>query len=214
MASENARIFIDKGSISLLFSAKAVILHTVMDKNIKNIIFDLGGVLVGLNPERCINAFREIGCGVLASYVEEHRTEDLFLETELGRIGEGEFCNEVRRIAHTDTPDKDIVWAWNQLLTGIPHEKLLRLARLKQQGFCCRTPTQCIGTAVATTSSRHADCVPLIISNIYSYRTRCTWQSQTWRFSTKLLPLQASMQPKRYSSTTARPTASLPRRLA
>ena len=130
MASENARIFIDKGSISLLFSAK-----TVMDKNIKNIIFDLGGVLVGLNPERCINAFREIGCGVLASYVEEHRTEDLFLETELGRIGEGEFCNEVRRIAHTDTPDKDIVWAWNQLLTGIPHEKLLRLARLKQQGY-------------------------------------------------------------------------------
>ena len=135
MASENAIFFIDKGSISLPFSAKAVILHTVMDKNIKNIIFDLGGVLVGLNPERCINAFREIGCGVLASYVEEHRTEDLFLETELGRIGEGEFCNEVRRIAHTDTPDKDIVWAWNQLLTGIPHEKLLRLARLKQQGY-------------------------------------------------------------------------------
>ena len=106
-----------------------------MDKIIKNIIFDLGGVLVGLNPERCINAFREIGCGVLASYVEEHRTEDLFLETELGHIDEGEFCNEVRRIAHTDTPDKDIVWAWNQLLTGIPHEKLLRLARLKQQGY-------------------------------------------------------------------------------
>ena len=77
-----------------------------MDKIIKNIIFDLGGVLVGLNPERCINAFREIGCGVLASYVEEHRTEDLFLETELGRIDEGEFCNEVRRIAHTDTPDR------------------------------------------------------------------------------------------------------------
>ena len=135
MAIEKSNNFIDNRSISLLFSAKAVILHTVMDKIIKNIIFDLGGVLVGLNPERCINAFREIGCGVLASYVEEHRTEDLFLETELGHIDEGEFCNEVRRIAHTDTPDKDIVWAWNQLLTGIPHEKLLRLARLKQQGY-------------------------------------------------------------------------------
>ena len=33
-----------------------------MNDNIKNIIFDLGGVLVGLDPKRCIEAFRkEIG---------------------------------------------------------------------------------------------------------------------------------------------------------
>ena len=48
-----------------------------MNDNIKNIIFDLGGVLVGLDPKRCIEAFRKVGCGVLANYVEEHRTEDL-----------------------------------------------------------------------------------------------------------------------------------------
>ena len=56
-----------------------------MNDNIKNIIFDLGGVLVGLDPKRCIEAFRKVGCGVLANYVEEHRTEDLFLDTELQR---------------------------------------------------------------------------------------------------------------------------------
>ena len=33
----------------------------------KNIIFDLGCVLVGLNPERCIKAFKEIGCGAIAT---------------------------------------------------------------------------------------------------------------------------------------------------
>lgn len=74
-----------------------------MNDNIKNIIFDLGGVLVGLDPKRCIEAFRKVGCGVLANYVEEHRTEDLFLDTELGRISQEEFCNEVRRLSLTDT---------------------------------------------------------------------------------------------------------------
>lgn len=103
--------------------------------NIKNIIFDLGGVLVGLHPERCIDAFRKVGCGVLANYVEEHRTEDLFLDTELGRISQGEFCDEVRRMSATDTSDADIVWAWNQLLTGIPVAKLKRLQWLKSRGY-------------------------------------------------------------------------------
>ena len=64
----------------------------------KNILFDLGCVLVGLNAERCIKAFKEIGCGAIATYVEEHRTEDLFLDTELGHISQAEFCDEVRRL--------------------------------------------------------------------------------------------------------------------
>lgn len=106
-----------------------------MKDNIKNIIFDLGGVLVGLNPQRCIEAFRKIGCGALASYVEEHRTEDLFLDTELGRITQAEFCNEVRRLSLADTTDEDIVWAWNSLLADIPTHKLRLLKRLRESGY-------------------------------------------------------------------------------
>lgn len=107
-----------------------------MHNDFKNIIFDMGGVLIGLDPQRCIRAFREIGCGQIASYVEEHRTEDLFLDTELGRIGEHQFCQEVRRIAGTDTPDERIVWAWNQLLAGITPQRARRLMELKARG--CR----------------------------------------------------------------------------
>lgn len=103
-----------------------------MEKNIKNIIFDMGGVLVGLDAQRCIDAFRQIGCDKIAFYVEEHRTEDLFLDTELGRITPEEFCGEVRRLTGCAATDQQIVWAWNQLLTGIDDKKkqcLLQLAR-------------------------------------------------------------------------------------
>lgn len=99
---------------------------------IKNIIFDLGCVLVGLDGRRCIDAFEKIGCHEVASYVADHRTEDLFLDTELGRISTHEFCDEVRRICRAAATDDDIVWAWNELLTGIDDDKKALLARLSR----------------------------------------------------------------------------------
>jgi putative hydrolase of the HAD superfamily len=102
---------------------------------IKNIIFDLGGVLVGLDDQRCIDAFKAIGAPQIAQYIEDHRTEDLFYDTEVGNISQHEFCNEVRRIASCNVRDEDIVWAWNRLLTVIPNEKKVRLLELHDKGF-------------------------------------------------------------------------------
>ena len=91
--------------------------------HIKNIVFDLGGVLCGLDAERCIRAFHQIGAEEVAVYVEEHRVEDLFLQSELGYITTQEFCEEVRRITQRPIDDEKIVWAWNELLTGITDER-------------------------------------------------------------------------------------------
>lgn len=102
---------------------------------IKNIIFDLGGVLVSLDQQRCIDALNKIGVNAIARYVKERRTEDLFYDAEIGEITQHEFCEEVRRITGTRTSDEDIVWAWNQLLGDISEERKLRLWKLKQQGF-------------------------------------------------------------------------------
>ena len=99
-------------------------------KEIKNIVFDLGGVLVGLDSQRCIKAFEEIGCGEVAGYVRDHRVEDLFLEQELGRISTRQFCDEVRRICCCTASDEQISWAWNELLGPVSDEKLALLESL------------------------------------------------------------------------------------
>lgn len=104
-----------------------------MSGNIKNIIFDLGGVLVGLDPARCISAFQKIGCEDVAEYVAQHRTEDLFLDIELGRATTQDFCREVRRMSHCAATDGEIVWAWNQLLTTVAAEKKARLKALARR---------------------------------------------------------------------------------
>ena len=102
-------------------------------ENIKNIVFDLGGVLADLDADRCIDAFEKIGCPKVAEYVKEHRTEDLFLDFELGRITAHKFCDEVRLISQSTVSDEDITWAWNQLLVGIRPEKLEKLAELRKR---------------------------------------------------------------------------------
>ena len=67
-------------------------------QNIKNIIFDLGGVLVGLDGQRSIHAFDALGCQAISRYIEEHRTEDLFYRIEIGLATTEEFCDEVRQM--------------------------------------------------------------------------------------------------------------------
>ena len=97
---------------------------------VKNIIFDLGGVLCGLDAARCIRAFHEIGADEVAVYVEEHRVEDLFLQSELGYITTQQFCDEVRRITGRPLDDERIIWAWNELLTGITDERRQAVLKL------------------------------------------------------------------------------------
>ena len=101
--------------------------------HIKNIVFDLGGVLCGLDAERCIRAFHQIGAEEVAVYVEEHRVEDLFMQSELGVITTEEFCEEVRRITQRPLDDEQIVWAWNELLTGITDERCQAVMALSKE---------------------------------------------------------------------------------
>lgn len=102
-------------------------------EGIKNIIFDLGGVLTGLDGQRCIDAFDAIGCEKVSYYVKYHLTQDLFYDIEIGNITTVGFCDEVRRMTGKNVFDEQIVWAWNQLLTGISEERLERLLLLRNK---------------------------------------------------------------------------------
>lgn len=111
---------------------------------ISTIILDFGGVLTGLDKERCMCALRQIGAGRIAYYVDECRQEDLFHEIEVGNWGVKQFCDEARRRSSgadgdgteylCAATDEEIVWAWNELITGIPVEKLRFIKSLRDTG--------------------------------------------------------------------------------
>lgn len=104
-------------------------------ENIKNIIFDLGGVLVGLDGQRSIDAFDRLGCQRVSQYIVEHRTEDLFYRIELGLISTHEFCEEVREMTQTTATDEQMVAAWNALLTPLSERRAARLLQWHRKGY-------------------------------------------------------------------------------
>ena len=106
-----------------------------MNERIKNIVFDLGGVLVGLDGRRSMAAFDALGCERVSAYIREHRTEDLFYRIELGLITTHEFCEEIRLMTATQASDEAMVEAWNALISAITTRRLNALWALRQAGY-------------------------------------------------------------------------------
>lgn len=113
-------------------------------KMIKNVVLDFGGILTGLDKERCVKALRQIGAGRIAFYVDECKQEDLFHTLEMGLCTIHEFCDEARRkCSYTDengtyhpcnATDEQLIWAWNELLLGVSQQKLNYIKRLRDCG--------------------------------------------------------------------------------
>ena len=102
----------------------------------KNIIFDLGNVLVKLNPEGCIGAFKAIGMGELVEQNPQSEGMKLMSKLGVGMITTEEFCDAARKLTGSDVANEDIIDAANKMLVVIPDEKKERLLLLKKAGYC------------------------------------------------------------------------------
>ncbi len=101
----------------------------------KNIIFDLGNVLVKLNPEGCIGAFKAIGMGELVEPNPQSEGMKLMSKLGVGMITTEEFCEAARKLTGTDVTNEKIINAANKMLVEIPDEKKERLLQLKKAGY-------------------------------------------------------------------------------
>ncbi|MGL5787073.1 MAG: HAD family hydrolase [Bacteroidales bacterium] len=99
---------------------------------IKNIVFDLGGVLINLNRQRCIDAYKALGYADAENLLGNYRQEGLFLLLEEGRISPEEFRNAIRKEIKQEVTDKQLDDALMQFLLDLPAYKLELLRRLKK----------------------------------------------------------------------------------
>lgn len=103
------------------------------NKQIKAIIFDLGGVIVDLDWNDCIQNFKKIGIQEIENLISTTLQKGFILDYELGRISSAEFRNQVRNYAKKQITDDEIDFAWKSLVVRIPPEKLELLKLLKKQ---------------------------------------------------------------------------------
>ena len=101
----------------------------------KNIIFDLGNVLVKLNPEGCIGAFKAIGMGELVEQNPQSEGMKLMSKLGVGMMTTEAFCDAARKLTGADVANEEIIAAANKMLVEIPDEKKERLLQLKKAGY-------------------------------------------------------------------------------
>lgn len=100
-------------------------------KNIQNIIFDLGGVLLNIDYHKTIQAFENLGIKDFEKQFSQVNAAPLFEDLELGKITPEAFFDGVRALAKLSLSNQEIITAWNAMLLDFPMENFTLLQSLK-----------------------------------------------------------------------------------
>lgn len=105
-------------------------------REIRNIVFDLGGVLIDLDRQRCIDAFTALGFPQIERMLDYYCPVGIFNRLERGDATVAETCEAIRREAGDPTlTDRQLCDAYCAFLTGIPVAKLRFVRRLREAGY-------------------------------------------------------------------------------
>lgn len=101
--------------------------------NIKNIIFDLGGVILNINYDLTVAAFEELNLENFDTLFTKMQQSDLFIRLETGEISPQEFRLNIKKISNKNITDSQIDKAWNAMLLDLPLERIELLKRLSKK---------------------------------------------------------------------------------
>ena len=102
-----------------------------MDKKIRNIVFDLGGVLVDLDFKAAINGLQEAGFANVKEQLMAFGRGGIFQKFEVGEITADEFRTAIRENSTVTLTDEEVDGLWNAMLLEIPREKLELILHLR-----------------------------------------------------------------------------------
>lgn len=99
----------------------------------KNIIFDLGGVILDINMQKALDGFAALGLPQNELRFDVGETADLMHHYQLGHFTTDEFCKLVAAKCNPGTTPEQVANAWNSICIGIPERKLNAIKALKQR---------------------------------------------------------------------------------
>ena len=103
---------------------------------IKTVVFDLGGVLVDLDIDRCTGAFRSLGMDAVADLINPYYPAEMIGRLERGDLSFHEACDAMRKLdGRYDVTDAQIAGAYGAFLAGVPVWKLRQVERLRGAGI-------------------------------------------------------------------------------
>lgn len=100
-------------------------------RKIKNLMFDLGGVIMTIDKENCVRAFESLGLEDARAYFGEFKQTGPFADLESGVIDAAGFHRQMRALLPPGVTDDRIDDAFCRFLIGIPVRRLQQLRQLR-----------------------------------------------------------------------------------
>jgi epoxide hydrolase-like predicted phosphatase len=113
-------------------------LRILIARNIKNLIFDLGGVILELDFSKTHQAFSSLAGVPSEALKGKIHTAGFFNEYEKGLLTDSEFRNQMRSfLNYPQAQDQEIDLAWNAMILSITRERydLLNALKTKYKTF-------------------------------------------------------------------------------
>ncbi|MGC3946866.1 MAG: HAD family phosphatase [Chryseolinea sp.] len=105
----------------------------MQDSSVKNLIFDLGGVIIDLSIDDTLKTFAALA-GVEKKIIDKwYTTAPEFLSYETGHITDEEFRSFINGQCVSPGTDATIDKCWNAMLRGLPKQKLDLILSLKDK---------------------------------------------------------------------------------
>jgi epoxide hydrolase-like predicted phosphatase len=101
-------------------------------KQIKNIIFDLGGVIINLDIKKTIAEFNKISHLPFETIYTQAKQTELFNQFDKGKITTEDFFKEIKKEINYTGDDESLFYAWNAMLLDVPEDRLDTLVDAKQ----------------------------------------------------------------------------------
>lgn len=101
-----------------------------IQKNIKNIIFDLGGVILNIDYNLTSKAFKSLGIKDFDTIYSQTQQNNIFNDFETGSLTSEDFIDYLNKFLPNKT-EQDIKKAWNAMLLDLPKERIQLLQSIK-----------------------------------------------------------------------------------
>lgn len=103
---------------------------------IKNILFDMGGVIFRQNSEEAYRRFREAGIDPDV-YMGVYGQKEFFLDVETGKIDADEFCKRMAEVTGHPVSYEEAQHCWLGYVRDVPVNRLHNLLKLRKDYHVC-----------------------------------------------------------------------------
>ena len=102
---------------------------------IKNLIFDLGGVVMTIDQDEALRRFKELGLADAERQLDPYTQSGIFGDVEEGKITAEEFRIELSRLVGRELSFDDCKYGWLGYRKEVPQRNLDALRRLRDEGY-------------------------------------------------------------------------------